>query len=144
MQAHLKVNMTELIRMPLAWILFTLAFAAYTHLFVLWISHKKRCAEHHSESQCFKKLSMVSQVIINALPLIGLLGTVMGIQNSFSALVYDSAESYAVTLGISRAMLTTLLGLSLAIPGWLLLAKVKSVYQYTQLSQGTITSKALT
>jgi biopolymer transport protein ExbB len=135
--------MTELIRMPLAWILFTLALAAYTHLFVLWISHKQRCAEHHNESHCFKKLSMVSQVIINALPLIGLLGTVMGIQNSFSALVYDSAESYAVTLGISRAMLTTLLGLSLAIPGWLLLAKVKSVYQYTQLSQGTITSKAL-
>lgn len=135
--------MTELIRMPLAWMLFALAFAAYMHLFVLWISHKQNCIEHQNELQYFAKLSMVSQVIIGALPLIGLLGTVMGMQSSFSALVYGSAESYAVTRGISRAMLTTLLGLSLAIPGWLLLAKVKSVYQYTQLSQGAVTRKAL-
>ncbi|ACJ31569.1 Biopolymer transport protein [Shewanella piezotolerans WP3] len=56
---------------------------------------------------------------ITVLPLLGLLGTVSGLLNSFSGLASDDQQ--VLTGGIAEALLTTQLGLTTALPALLLL-----------------------
>ena len=61
------------------------------------------------------------RVITSAAPLLGLLGTVGGMIETFRSLVYMSlfTQSGGVAGGISQALITTQLGLLIAIPGLL-------------------------
>lgn len=68
---------------------------------------------------------MIPNVLIGALPLMGLLGTISGLQLSFTGMMSQGIDSQVVTKGIADALFTTQLGLVLAIPGWLLMALVK-------------------
>lgn len=54
---------------------------------------------------------------VSASPLLGLLGTVWGVMNSFSAMaIYGSVQLSAVAPGIAGALLTTVVGLLVALP----------------------------
>ncbi len=55
--------------------------------------------------------------IASVSPLLGLLGTVMGMINIFTALnLYETANTEVLAGGIAQALLTTAFGLSIAIP----------------------------
>ncbi len=54
---------------------------------------------------------------VSASPLLGLLGTVWGVMNAFSAMaIYGSVQLSAVAPGIAGALLTTVVGLLVALP----------------------------
>jgi len=66
-----------------------------------------------------KKYSTLIKTIIVLAPLIGLLGTVMGMIETFDALQSSSMFSQGASIsgGISKALFTTELGLVVAVPG---------------------------
>ena len=56
------------------------------------------------------------QVVGNVAPLLGMTGTVTGMIAAFNAMISSGASSGAVALGISEALITTAVGLLIAIP----------------------------
>lgn len=105
--------MTEILNNPLCWLMFLVAIVSYYFSFVAVFS----------DTKCAKVLLGLdtAQVLIASLPLLGLLGTIVGLLQSFNALSLGlSADSSVLTRGIADALYTTELGLLLAIPGWLL------------------------
>lgn len=111
---------SHLLAHPLSWLLLGLACSSYARLIYIRLSAPASQLTQRS------KITTVPAIVITALPLIGLLGTIMGMQTSFSALVHSSSTAYTVTNGISQALMTTLLGIALTIPGWLLLWSTKA------------------
>ena len=71
---------------------------------------------------------VVLGVLVNAAPLMGLLGTVLGMLTTFQGISMGGAEKTTdlVAKGISEALITTQMGLFLAIPGYFLVYNVKS------------------
>jgi biopolymer transport protein ExbB len=69
-----------------------------------------------SEVRAIKKEFSVLGALIKAAPLLGLLGTVAGMIETFTALG-GVTDMETVTSGISKALLTTQLGLLIALPG---------------------------
>lgn len=69
-----------------------------------------------------KKYSVLSRSIIIVTPLLGLLGTVSGMIETFDAMNTMSlfSQTSGIAGGISQALITTQLGLGLAIPGLLI------------------------
>lgn len=68
------------------------------------------------DSECDKHMSTI-QVMGSLFPMIGLLGTVMGMINIFKALAIHGAGNMAVVSGgISEALITTEIGLISALP----------------------------
>ncbi|PHS59041.1 MAG: hypothetical protein COB17_00440 [Sulfurimonas sp.] len=65
------------------------------------------------------KYSTVVKTIVMLAPLVGLLGTVMGMIETFDALQTSSmfAQGDSISGGISKALFTTELGLVVAVPG---------------------------
>ncbi|WMN59637.1 MotA/TolQ/ExbB proton channel family protein [Pseudoalteromonas xiamenensis] len=105
--------MNEILTNPLCWFMFVVAAASYYYSFVCLFS----------EQVCPKVMLGLdtAQVLTAALPLLGLLGTIVGLLQSFNALSLGlGADSASLTAGIADALYTTELGLLLAIPGWLL------------------------
>lgn len=68
-----------------------------------------------------------AEIFIGALPLLGLLGTISGLLDTFHAMSLGESLDQASTLsqGIADALWTTQLGLVVAIPAWLLLGHIK-------------------
>ncbi|MBT1443779.1 MotA/TolQ/ExbB proton channel family protein [Shewanella sp. JM162201] len=62
---------------------------------------------------------------VAALPLLGLLGTIMGLLDSFAAMARGEGLEGGMAAGIADALWTTQLGLMLALPAWLLLGYLK-------------------
>ena len=58
-----------------------------------------------------------ANIMIGAVPLIGLLGTVVGMIDTFNALQLTGADVQSLSAGISKAMITTSSGLVVAIFG---------------------------
>jgi biopolymer transport protein ExbB len=71
---------------------------------------------------------VVLSVLVNAAPLMGLLGTVLGMLTTFQGISMGGAEKTTdlVAKGISEALITTQMGLFLAIPGYFLVYNVKA------------------
>lgn len=70
----------------------------------------------HEMSRLEKRL-MVLNTVVNAAPLLGFLGTVTGMINSFEALAAQGLSNPgAVASGISEALITTAAGLIVALP----------------------------
>lgn len=63
-----------------------------------------------------------------AAPLIGLLGTVSGMMSTFDAVGQGALAEKQIAEGISRALITTQLGLVVAIPGVFGLARVRRLW----------------
>lgn len=65
-------------------------------------------------------------ILIGTAPLVGLLGTVGGMLNTFSGLAHSSGDTIdLVAGGIAEALITTGTGLVIAIPAYILLGKTK-------------------
>ncbi len=71
----------------------------------------------------FAQDSIVIQVFVAAAPLLGLLGTVMGMVGTFDSLASHSGtgSSNGLAEGISMALITTETGLAIAIPATVLM-----------------------
>lgn len=98
----------QLIDNPLCWIMMLVAWVAYIRVFL----------HHFGGTQAL----VIENVLIGALPLMGLLGTILGLQSSFVGMMREGVESQVVSAGIADALVTTQFGLILAIPGWLALS----------------------
>lgn len=110
----------------LCWLMLLVAWFAYQQIFMLFTSRKEiaQCGGNEKQRDGEKELTkreMVPAVLVSALPLMGLLGTIAGLQVSFTGMMSLGVDSQVVTGGIADALFTTQLGLTLAIPGWLLL-----------------------
>lgn len=70
-------------------------------------------------SSAIKKYGILVKTIVVLAPLIGLLGTVMGMIETFDALQSSSmfSQGDSISGGISKALFTTELGLVVAVPG---------------------------
>ena len=73
-----------------------------------------------------QRLSLIT-VLVNSAPLLGLLGTVLGMLATFSALSQGGGSQTMdqISGGISEALITTEMGLLVAIPGYIMLAIIK-------------------
>jgi biopolymer transport protein ExbB len=73
-----------------------------------------------------QRLNLIT-VLVNSAPLMGLLGTVLGMLATFSALSQGGGSQTmdAISGGISEALITTEMGLLVAIPGYIMLAIIK-------------------
>lgn len=83
----------------------------------------------YSGSYQLKNASWIhaTEIFIGALPLLGLLGTISGLLDTFHAMSLGGNldQAGALSQGIADALWTTQLGLVVAIPAWLLLGHIK-------------------
>lgn len=75
----------------------------------------------------------VSSILTAALPLLGLLGTIIGLLDTFK--VMSQGENELMSEAISNALLTTQLGLVCAIPAWLIQAYLLYVTRNSAIQQ---------
>ena len=70
-----------------------------------------------------------SMVLVSTAPLAGLLGTVTGMLTTFNGLSASAGTSTAglVAGGIAEALITTMTGLVIAIPGYVLISRIKAM-----------------
>ena len=75
---------------------------------------------HQTENVPFERDLRVMKICVSAAPLVGLLGTVIGMLATFGALASGSGGDKTMGLvaeGISEALITTMTGLVIALPG---------------------------
>ncbi|MEZ5963579.1 MAG: MotA/TolQ/ExbB proton channel family protein [Planctomycetota bacterium] len=85
-----------------------------------------------SELVPFERDLRVMKVCVSAAPLVGLLGTVMGMLTTFDALSSGSGGSKTMSMiasGISEALITTETGLVIAIPGLFLQSYLARLFE---------------
>ncbi|WP_232369612.1 MULTISPECIES: MotA/TolQ/ExbB proton channel family protein [unclassified Alteromonas] len=109
---------SQLIETPLCWVMVVTAWFTYQSIFIS-LGKQRRDS---MDTQDSASNEMIPNVLVGALPLMGLLGTISGLQLSFTGMMSQGIDSQLVTKGIADALFTTQLGLVLAIPGWLLMA----------------------
>jgi biopolymer transport protein ExbB len=86
-----------------------------------------------------KRDIVVLAALTTVAPLLGLLGTVMGMIQTFDAVATTSGETATrVASGVSRALITTQVGLAIAIPGFFGLARLRRLSQHLQARLGTL------
>lgn len=66
-------------------------------------------------------------ILVSAMPLLGLLGTIIGLLETFSAL--SSNANLTISDAIGKALLTTQAGLLVAIPAMVMLWKLKHMVE---------------
>ena len=113
------------------WAILLLAAWAYQQLWVDYLILARKSAadtDGQNDPECAAPAHnrRTIAIMISALPLMGLFGTITGLQTSFTGMMLGGADNQLVASGIGSALLTTQLGLVLAIPGWILLVFVNS------------------
>ena len=103
------------------WAILALAFVCYQPL---WLRHMAL-----THRQLPSTPSEHTLVLIGALPLLGLLGTIVGLLKCFAAMALGHSSGDAISGGIGDALFTTQLGLVCAVPAWLFQAYVRGVEQ---------------
>ncbi|MHA7834406.1 MAG: MotA/TolQ/ExbB proton channel family protein [Algiphilus sp.] len=79
------------------------------------------------ESDRIQRFTVFLVMIASVAPLMGLLGTVVGMINTFQAItLYGTGDPQTMAGGISQALITTVLGLVVAVPAVLLNALVNA------------------
>lgn len=116
---------TFLLREPVVWCIFIVSLTIYALLLDLSYFRPKD-ALWHDASHYWRP---VLKTMLAALPLLGLLGTIRGLMETFARISqYQSvAQEELISGGIATAMLTTQLGLVTVIPGALMLAYLNSL-----------------
>lgn len=114
----------------IVWMIIILAVFCYSLLIDLSI-FSKPSKEWYQNTQYW---SDSLRHLLGALPLLGLLGTITGLLETFFLMSIDSVidKQELISGGIASAMFTTQVGLLLVVPGWLMLGfldkKVKSYF----------------
>jgi biopolymer transport protein ExbB len=109
------------------WTIMLLALVCYGLLF-----EAIYCRYHQINPQWVTSWLTPLQVLISSLPLLGLLGTIIGLLDTFSALGQNAGVS--ISDGIGKAMLTTQAGLLMSIPAMVILWKLQEQEQELTLS----------
>jgi len=101
------------------WAIFLVAFFAYALLIDLCFI---RSVSSEWQRQCTFWMPTL-KTVLSALPLLGLLGTITGLLNTFFRMSIQKSFNVQeiITGGIAEAMFTTQLGLVLVLPGLLML-----------------------
>lgn len=89
-------------------------------------------AAAQAEIPLLKRFNTIFQTIITASPLLGLLGTILGLMRSFSSLQLGnitSTDTAGVTGGISEALISTVMGIVVAVSTLLFANTFKAFYQ---------------
>lgn len=89
-------------------------------------------SEAQAELPTLRRFNTMFDTVISIAPLLGLLGTVLGLINSFSSLNMGNiggSESAGVTGGISTALISTAAGLIVAISTLIFANMFRSLYQ---------------
>ena len=111
--------MQQLSESVLIWIILLLAFVCYCILIHLLLSDKHTTNWHSNTLSWLQTLP----TLLSALPLLGLLGTIIGLLTCFSQMAKGSMDiQQLLSSGIAQALLTTELGLLMVVPGWLMLS----------------------
>ncbi|PCJ42190.1 MAG: hypothetical protein COA71_06270 [SAR86 cluster bacterium] len=108
------------------WAILLLGLASYQLLWY-WIL----CARAGESQEEAGPWIETLQLLIGALPLLGLLGTITGLLDTFYAmsLGQNLDQSQLLSSGIADALLTTQFGLAMAVPAWLLHAYLRHLYR---------------
>lgn len=108
----------------IVWSILVLAAISYTLLLEM-ILHKPKDAEWFFRATHWMQ---GLQALLNALPLLGLLGTIVGLLHTFWQMsLGELSTQELLSSGIADAMFSTQIGLLLVIPGWLMLARLKQL-----------------
>ncbi|TYK64984.1 MotA/TolQ/ExbB proton channel family protein [Colwellia echini] len=123
----------------ICWVILLLALFTYQQLFLQYLTiasstvcNKMSTNANNSAIQhnCYSQYQHeFTSILIGALPLLGLLGTIVGLLQCFAGIASQGANSQVMSAGISDALLTTQLGLVCAVPAWLLQAWVRTQIQ---------------
>lgn len=111
------------------WVCWCIAFLALAAYFLIW---RDILDTKFHKTAPDKKWFEVSSILVAVLPLLGLLGTVIGLLEAFTGL---GARGEALSGGVGDALLTTQLGLVLAVPAWILLSYLSSQTHRLQSTQ---------
>ncbi len=105
--------------------------ASAVAIWVLYVNELINAKFGGSASQARKSLEnriSILSVLVAVAPLLGLLGTVVGMVDTFNAIAaHSAANSAALAQGISKALITTQAGLAAAIPGTLAIAHLSAI-----------------
>ena len=105
--------------------------ASAVAIWVLYVNELINAKFGGSASQARKSLEnriSILAVLVAVAPLLGLLGTVVGMVDTFNAIAaHSAANSAALAQGISKALITTQAGLAAAIPGTLAHAHLSAI-----------------
>ncbi len=117
---------------PIIWLILIVALPSYAVLLELLVMRDKSEAWFTRSQGWTNSL----QTAVGALPLLGLLGTISGLLETFGLMSVSTLSQEAlVSGGIADALLTTELGLLMAIPAWLMIAALKAQTKTWELQQ---------
>jgi biopolymer transport protein ExbB len=126
----------QIIGNPICWFIILLALFVYQLIF-----HDLLHLKHYKEQRT-GYWQEVSSILTAALPLLGLLGTIVGLLDTFKVMALGHNELMSEAIG--DALLTTQLGLVCAIPAWLMQAYLAYLKRSPKLhTQHAIPSKQL-
>lgn len=111
---------------PIVWAILALALYCYVQQFDLLLAAR----DDRWRPQTAIWLNVLP-VLLSALPLLGLLGTIAGLLTTFRAMGRSGAldQQTLLSSGIADAMVTTQLGLVMVIPGLLLYALLRRAHR---------------
>ena len=111
---------------PIVWAILALALYCYVQQFDLLLAAR----DDRWRPQAAIWLNVLP-VLLSALPLLGLLGTIAGLLTTFRAMGRSGAldQQMLLSSGIADAMVTTQLGLVMVIPGLLLYALLRRAHR---------------
>ena len=121
-----RVPLLEFADNAIVWAILVLALCCFVLEFRLLLDMRSR--------RWHQQLGMwlsVLPVLLGALPLLGLLGTIAGLLTTFRSMAQSGSLDQQSLLGsgIADALITTQLGLLMAIPGLLLLAVLRRCHR---------------
>ena len=107
---------------PVVWAILALALICFVQEFNLLLGD--RDAQWQRQVRIWLR---ILPVMLSALPLLGLLGTIIGLLSTFRIMGLPGSPEVQMLLstGIADALITTQLGLLTAIPGLLLLTMIR-------------------
>ncbi|MEM7098702.1 MAG: MotA/TolQ/ExbB proton channel family protein [Pseudomonadota bacterium] len=110
---------------PIVWSILLVAIWAFVWLFELLLYRPRDAAWL---GRCGESMAPL-RTLVGILPLLGLLGTIVGLLDTFERMSVDHGfdPTTLVSGGIADAMLTTKLGLLMVVPGWVALTYLQSL-----------------
>lgn len=119
---------TQIVNSGVCWSILLLALFCYQQLWQQYLQANK-CHEISGDRINEQKISGdFNAILIGVLPLLGLLGTIIGLLDCFAGIASSGASSEMLSGGIGDALLTTQLGLVCALPGWILQGGIRARY----------------
>ena len=111
---------SQILANPVCWAILILALFCYQQLWSLFL---QPAFAHQQDAE---RQQQFCAVLIGTLPLLGLLGTIMGLLDCFAGIAQQGASGALLSGGIADALLTTQLGLLCAVPAWILQAVIRA------------------